>query len=152
MKGRRMIFCGIIAGLMLPACASVPGKANPEAADASACITLDDQKSSVTWDNKNKSVGLNLLYKNTCKRPIKCTVTVTTGTIARDADIKLLKGWKPFKSQYIERDLTPGSQVPITVGIDWLRTKDTLPVVRFPQPPGMDMDYLHCTYTPQNQP
>lgn len=113
---------------------------------ADSCVRFDDGKSSVRWDSNTMLVGVNLIYANVCKRPVQCKLRVATGNIESNSDPKMFQGWVESELQTVEFELPPAKQIPVEGGIPWRAEKGRTPVLRFPQPPSLDMEFLHCSY------
>jgi len=128
-------------------CAAVHAKKEEVKEDASSCIRMNDTDSTIKWhtDGKPAIVELNLAYQNVCKQALTCKVSVAIGIIDRGSNASELVGWKVHQQKDFDVTLPPDTQASVEVTLPWISSAQTVPALRFAQPPGKDMDMLQCS-------
>ncbi|RKH72474.1 hypothetical protein D7X96_05175 [Corallococcus interemptor] len=84
-------------------------------------------------------------YKNICDRPVRCNLQVAMGTVSKLESEP--EQWEPYRSRMFPFELGPGQIHRFAATLEWTADEKRMPSVRYPYPPGQDMDLLACEFT-----
>lgn len=109
---------------------------------AQKCWNDEVDGSNYDWNKGGNPAIVKYTYKfrNTCKRPITCTLVIASGTILRDKATRQ-GSWRPYKADRKSFTLKPGDLITISGTLDWLATETRMP--------SMHDDNMPCRFADQ---
>lgn len=127
---------------------------NPEAVKDLSLTSVGDSDR-IKWNTAGNPpiVRLNLTYKNSGDRAIRCEILLACGTMPMSAPKNDYSDWLPYDVRKLAFTLKAGEERTLDQVLSWQvsRPKGTMPAVRFPNPPRLthDAEFLKCNYIVQ---
>jgi hypothetical protein len=124
----------------------LPGADQPKSPADSIRLVLNGVD--LTWHPHadQHTVDFKLPYQNISDKTVKCEVKVSSGHRPRSAASDDYSEWEEkFEKSYVFI-LKPGETTNVTGTLDWFRTPDTMPVLRYPNNRATSKDLLKAEY------
>lgn len=112
-----------------------------DSAAAHACLDLGEHgPANYNKNGRPNLVSMDLDYRNSCSRALRCELTLASGTVRRDrAD----EEWEPYVSTKRTLYLEPGETKRVTALLRWRATAERMPSVRRPDADD-DVSFARC--------
>jgi hypothetical protein len=111
------------------------------------CLNLT--QSDIQWGISLHSGTLyyTLTYENLCDRPVRCSVTIQSGSQVNGFALAGVDAWVLSQSRTQSFVLMPGADYTLRGGLRWRRTETTTPQVLYPRPNrGEHLNLIRCDY------
>ena len=107
---------------------------------AQKCWNDEVDGSNYDWNKSGNPAIVKYTYKfrNTCNRPIACTLVIASGTVLRDKAARH-GSWRPYKADRKSFTIKPGEVVTIAGTLEWTATETRMP--------SMNDDNMPCRFT-----